>query len=73
MESYLEVRHHIEAPAYAAERPGAAVACAVAACAAAVGTLVEVVAAYDWTERLPSITPFLAASAFHNTAAMFLH
>ena len=53
MESYLEVRHHIEAPAYAAERPGAAVACAVAACAAAVGTLVEVVAAYDWTERLP--------------------
>jgi hypothetical protein len=32
---------------------GAAVACAVAACAAAVGTLVEVVAAYDWTQRLP--------------------
>ncbi len=47
VERYLEAHHHTGAPAYAAERLGAAVACAEVACAAVVGTLFEVAAAYD--------------------------
>ena len=57
MESYLEVRHHIEAPAYAAERPGAAVECAEAASAAAVNTLLGV-AACDSMGCFPWHIPF---------------
>ncbi len=63
---------HTEA-AFAAEKPGAAVECAAAADDVAVGTLLRVAAASDWTARLPWRFPFSAALAFRSTAAKFLH